>query len=122
MDEGRQSVDELVARLHAGTLTEQGLRAAFAEAVKSNSGCQELLILEASDSSPASTINAFSHFKDGEPQVVADDPEQWPYQTPLAAVKDGWRITTFPEMALQIVAEEEWHGVGFRFVLERTSP
>lgn len=112
-------VERLVAALHSGTLTEDGLRAGAVELAGAGDGCQELLILETGTSSPAAQVMAFSHFAGGEAQVVPDDPAQWPYATPLAAVKDGWRIIAFPEMALLLSGDEDWRGLGFRFVLER---
>jgi len=44
--------------------------------------------------------------------------EDWPYQTVLDAVGDGWRIISFPNMALLTVDDREFHGLGFEFILE----
>ena len=113
------TVEQLVTALREGSLTEDGLRAGAAELAGDASRCQELMIVETSSSCPSSRIAAMKRFADGAPQVLPDDPEQWPYATPLEAVRDGWRIIAFPELALQLVGDDEWHGLGFRFVLER---
>ena len=47
------------------------------------------------------------------------DPDEWQYQTVLDAVQDGWRIISFPNMALLAMSDEEAYGLGFEFILER---
>ena len=47
------------------------------------------------------------------------DPAAWPYQTVLEAIRDGWRVISFPNMALLAIDETELHGFGFEFILER---
>ena len=45
-------------------------------------------------------------------------PRDWPYKTVLDAVRDGWRIIKFPELALML-DEKRSYGLGCDFVLER---
>ena len=53
--------------------------------------------------------------------IISDGPENpddWPYQSVLEAVRDGWRIIKFPELAL-MMDESRTYGLGFEFILER---
>ena len=57
--------------------------------------------------------------EDGELREGPPNPEDWPYQTVLDAVREGWRIISFPNMALLAVDEKEFYGLGAEFILER---
>ena len=53
--------------------------------------------------------------------VISDgpaDPKDWPYQTVLEAINDGWRVIKFPEMSLMLDGSRTY-GLGFDFILER---
>jgi hypothetical protein len=51
---------------------------------------------------------------------VPDDPNDWPYKTPLEAIRDGWRVIQFPNLAL-MMDETRTYGMGCEFILERWS-
>jgi hypothetical protein len=36
----------------------------------------------------------------GEISDGSEDPDNWPYQTVLEAIRDGWSVIKFPELAL----------------------
>ena len=55
----------------------------------------------------------------GKPQLVPADANDWPYQTVFDADADGWRIVCFPEMSLVTTDDDELHGLGHLFILER---
>ena len=116
------TIDEVVGRcvddLRAGKLTEQGLRQAFEALRDSKSRRQQLLYLQAVKSSVASDVVGMSIVKDGQVSDGPLDPEEWPYQTVLDAMNDGWRIIRFPEMAL-LLDESRTYGLGCEFVLEK---
>ena len=80
---------------------------------------QDLLYLHASTFSPASEVIAITLMEGGKQQPVPDDAADWPYQTVLEAVADGWRIVCFPEMSLVTTSDSDLHGLGHLFVLER---
>ena len=80
---------------------------------------QDLLYLHASTFSPTSEVIAMTLMEGGEQQPVPDNPDDWPYQTVLQAVADGWRIVCFPEMSLVTTNDDDLHGLGHLFVLER---
>ena len=47
-----------------------------------------------------------------------DDPDEWPYNSVLEAIDDGWRVVKFPEMAL-LLQEDKTFGLGCEFILEK---
>jgi hypothetical protein len=56
--------------------------------------------------------------ENGEISDGPDNPDDWPYQSVLEAIRDGWRVIKFPELALTM-DENRTTGLGFEFVLER---
>ena len=56
--------------------------------------------------------------ENGEMWDGPEDPEDWPYKTVLDAVRDGWRVIKFPELALML-DDKRSYGLGCDFVLER---
>ena len=56
--------------------------------------------------------------EDGQVRTLPDDPEQWPYQSVLEAINDGWRIISFPNQALMMDSSQTY-GMGCEFILER---
>lgn len=117
-----QITDALASALTAGTLTVDRLRQGFRDIVEESSGkCQDVLYLQCRGSTPASQVIGMMRIKDGQCTDAPIDPEEWPYQTVLEAVRDGWRIISFPNMALVAVPESQPVGLGFEFILERWS-
>ena len=55
---------------------------------------------------------------DGELDDGPDDPEDWPYKSVLEAIKDGWRVISFPNLAL-LMDESKTYGLGHEFILEK---
>ena len=58
---------------------------------------------------------------DGQIVDVAEDPVDWPYQTVLEAIRDGWHVIQFPNLAL-LMDESRTYGLGCEFVLEKVKP
>ena len=56
---------------------------------------------------------------DGQIVDVREDPTEWPYQTVLDAIRDGWHIIQFPNQAL-LMDESRTYGLGCEFILEKT--
>ena len=118
----RQWADGLTAEMEAGTLTVASLRRALDEVIGwAEQRRQDLLYLQAYSSSPDSQVIGMTLIQDGCIVPVELDATQWPYQRVLDAVMDGWRIISFPNMALMAVPADEPHGLGFEFILERWS-
>ena len=116
----KETMETLVAELQQGTLTEAGLRQGIADIVGTESPKrQDILYLQAVTTSPGAAVVGMLLVEDGELREGPPDPEDWPYQTVLEAVRDGWRIISFPNMALLTVDEKEFYGLGAEFILER---
>ena len=118
----RELADELqacVGQLEAGELEIDRLRECGNQASQLAEGArQDLLYLWTLFSSVTSKVNGISLVEDGAVKPVPDDPEQWPYQSVLEAMNDGWRIISFPNMAL-MMDETKTYGLGNEFILER---
>ena len=83
-------------------------------------GRQDLLYLQADQTSVTSRVIGMSMFTDGEFSDGPHDPDDWPYQTVSQAMADGWRIIKFPEMAVML-DERRTYGLGCEFILEKWS-
>lgn len=116
----KETVEALVTELQQRTLTEAGLRKGIADIVGTdNPKRQDVLYLQAVTTSPSAAVVGMLLVEDGELREGPPNPEDWPYQTVLDAVRDGWRIISFPNMALLAVDEKEFYGLGAEFILER---
>lgn len=116
----KETMETLVAELQQGTLTEISLREGVADIVGTDDPKQQdILYLQAVTTSPGAAVVGMLLVEDGELREGPPDPEDWPYQTVLEAVRDGWRIISFPNMALLTVDEKEFYGLGAEFILER---
>jgi len=118
----RQRADALVLEHEAGTLTATALRGGLDELLEfMEPGPQDLLYLQTYSSSPDSDVIGMTLIEAGHVVPVALDSADWPYQKVLDAVMDGWRVISFPNMALLAVSPDQPHGLGFEFILERRS-
>jgi hypothetical protein len=116
----KQQIEACIAQLRRGELTEQDLRQ-VTEAIDSTPPkCQDLLYLQAGSSSLASGVLGMALVQNGRIVEVPDDPNDWPYKTPLEAIRDGWRVIQFPNLAL-MMDETRTYGMGCEFILERWS-
>ena len=116
----KETIEALVADLQQGTLTEANLRKGIADIAGVDSPKrQDVLYLQAVTTSPGAAVVGMLLVEDGELREGPPNPEDWPYQTVLDAVRDGWRIISFPNMALLAVDEKEFYGLGAEFILER---
>ncbi len=120
---GKQAelTETLVADLKNGALTEEGLRAGIAAVASADGTGQDLLYLHCRSTSPGSAVQGISLFEGGREQELSSDPEEWPYESVLDAIGKGWRVVSFPDMSLLTLSADEFHGLGFLFVLERGS-
>ncbi len=116
----KETMEALVTEFQQGTLTEASLRVGIAEIVGAeNPKRQDVLYLQAVTTSPGAAVVGMLLVEDGELREGPPNPDDWPYQTVLDAVRDGWRIISFPNMALLTVDEKEFYGLGAEFILER---
>ena len=114
-------VAQWLEKLRQGALTAADLEHAL-ERLKQGGGkatVQRLLYLQTNTTDLESPVLGMSTVEDGIVYGGPDDPDDWPYQTVLEAMVDGWRIVKFPEMTLMLVGEEDTHGLGCEFILEK---
>ena len=112
----------LVDQLQRDELTEESLRRGVADIVGWNGqGVQDLLYLQAASSAPTAQVVGMMWVEGGQVKELPPDPDDWPYQTVLAAISDRWSVISFPEMSLLTMSDKEFHGLGFQFILERRS-
>ena len=113
-----QQVGQCIEELRHGTLTEQGLRRILDHMERSTAKRQDLLYLQAGSTSLNADVIGMRIVQDGEVGDGPADPDDWPYQTVIDAIRDGWRIIKFPELALML-DEKRTYGLGCEFILER---
>ena len=109
----------LTTKLAAGTLTVDELRAGIAELLSDDDRRQDLLYLQTQNSSVQGNVIGMMLIEDGKLDEGPPEPADWPYKTVLTAMRDGWRIISFPNIALLAVSPDKPHGLGFEFILER---
>ena len=114
----RQQLEQCIESYRAGTLSEEMLNKALETAKNSDEGRQDLLYLQAVSTSLASEVHGMLLMQDGEIAEEIPDAEDWPYQTVLEAIRDGWRVVQFPNQAL-LLDETRTFGLGCEFILER---
>ena len=110
-------VERCIDELRQGVLTERGLRR-IAEVAGESRPAQDILYLHTRVNSPTSDVLAMRIVENGEISDGPEDPDAWPYQSVLEAVRDGWRVVKFPELAL-MMDESRTYSLGFEFILER---
>ena len=116
----KETMEALVTELQRGALTEASLRKGIVDIVGADSPKrQDVLYLQAVTTSPGAAVVGMLLVEDGELREGPSSPDDWPYPTVLDAVRDGWRIISFPNMALLAVDEKEFYGLGAEFILER---
>ena len=120
IEEQKRELAALEAELAAGGLTAERLRAGATRlAAGTGRVIQDLLYLQTNRSSPASQVIGMLLIEEGETSEGALDADQWPSQTVLEAMRDGWRVVSFPNMALVALNHDDVHGLEFEFILER---
>jgi len=113
-----QEIDQVLEDFRQGKLTEQSLRQALERPAKTGSR-QDLLYIEASSTGLTSSVLGMNLVCNGE-FISPTNAGEWAYTCVLDAVRDGWRIIKFPELALMMI-EERTVGLGCEFVLEKWS-
>ncbi|MCZ0938121.1 MAG: hypothetical protein OXJ55_05770 [Caldilineaceae bacterium] len=113
-----QQLVNCIGAFQDGSLSEEMLREALETARSDNGKCQDILYLQAVTTSLASQVQGMLLMENGEIADEIADPDEWPYQTVLEAVRDGWRVVQFPNLAL-LLDETRTYGLGCEFILER---
>ena len=117
-DEIKRQVDVCLDELRRNALREESLRRIAELADGLPGGRQDLLYLQAEQTSVTSRVIGMGMFVDGEFSDGPEDPDDWPFQTVAEAMADGWRIIKFPEMAI-LLDDRRTYGLGCEFILEK---
>jgi len=114
-----QQLEACIQQLKQGQLTEDGLQKVIGTLKQNGAKPQDLLYLQCVETSVASQVIGMSLVQNGKvvEQYAAD---AWPYATVLEAMRDGWRIIQFPNLAL-MMDENRPTGLGREFILEKWS-
>lgn len=112
-------VAQWLGKLKQGALTPADLQQVL-EGLKRESGVsiQRLLYLQTHTTDLESPVIGMATVEDAVVFEGPDDPDDWPYQTVLEAMADGWRIIKFPELSLAF-HDHDYGGMKWEFVLEK---
>ena len=118
----RQQIQEWLDKLRAGTLVEADLQQALdrlgGTSDDNSPKQQRLLYLNTGNTGVDSQVLGMALVENGEILEGPDDVDEWPYNSVLEAMDDGWRVIKFPEMAL-LLQEDKTFGLGCEFILEK---
>ena len=110
-------IEQCIEALRRGELTKADLRAVADGLDDAKLKQQDLLYIQASTTGLDTEAHGMKMIVDGE-IVEPASPDDWPYNSPLEAIRDGWRIIEFPNLAL-LMDESKTYGLGCEFILER---
>jgi len=114
----RQLIEQWLDKLRTGTLVEEDLQLALRGLDADGAARQQrLLYLQTSTTGVDSDVLGMALVENGQILEAPDDPDEWPYNTVLEAMADGWKVVKFPEMAL-LLQEDQTFGFGCEFILE----
>ena len=118
----KQQIQEWLDKLRAGTLVEADLQQALdrldGTSDDDSPKQQRLLYLNTGNTGVDSQVLGMALVENGEILEGPDDVDEWPYNSVLEAMDDGWRVIKFPEMAL-LLQEDKTFGLGCEFILEK---
>ena len=118
----KQQIQGWLDKLRTGTLTEADLQQALdrldGTSDDDSPKQQRLLYLNTGNTGVDSQVLGMALVENGEILEGPDDVDEWPYNSVLEAMDDGWRVIKFPEMAL-LLQEDKTFGLGCEFILEK---
>ena len=118
----KQQIQGWLDKLRAGTLVEADLQQVLdrldGTSDDDSPKQQRLLYLNTGNTGVDSQVLGMALVENGEILEGPDDVDEWPYNSVLEAMDDGWRIIKFPEMAL-LLQEDKTFGLGCEFILEK---
>ena len=115
---GQAAIGACLEQFRNGELTEEKLKNTLEELARGGTRRQDLLYLQTQGSSLAAPVHGMALVRDGEILEGPPEVEDWPYRSPLEAIRDGWRVIQFPNMVLML-DESRTYGLGCEFILER---
>ena len=114
MMQNHQVIQDCLDQFDKGTLTREQLSEAFDQVLSRQR--QDLLYLQAAETGLDVRLIGMRMLVNSELWEPEDD--DWPYNCVMVAIKDGWRVISFPNMSLSL-SENRTYGLGFEFILEK---
>ena len=114
----KQQIESWLEKLRAGSLGEDDLTRALDQLGNGDRPTQRILYLQARTTAVDGEVIGMAEVVNGEILDPPDNPEDWPYATVSDAIRDGWRVVKFPELAL-LLDEDKTYGLGCEFILEK---
>ena len=117
----KQQIEQWLDKLRTGTLVEDDFQQALSHLNNQRSNVmkrQKLLYLHTSTTGVDSEVIGMALVENGQILEGPDNPAEWPYNSVLDAMNDGWRVVKFPELAL-LLQEDKTFGLGCEFILEK---
>lgn len=112
--QNHQIIRDCLEQFDKGALTREQLSEAFDQVLSGKR--QDLLYAQAVETGLDSRWIGMSMMIDGE--LMEPDDDDWPYSSTIDAIKDGWRVISFPNTSLSL-NENRTYGLGFEFILEK---
>ena len=116
----KQQLERCIDSFERGTLTVDDLRLVSSMLDQAPVNRQNILYIQAQNTHPGSMALGMTLLCDGRVSEPPSDPAQWPYHSALDAINDGWRIISFPNLAL-LTDPVRPQGLGCEFILEKWS-
>tara|TARA_Y100000588_G_scaffold238099_1_gene251804 strand:+ start:943 stop:1299 length:357 start_codon:yes stop_codon:yes gene_type:complete len=108
-----------LAKLKQGRLSPADLEQALQNLKKQPAeSVQRLLYLQTHTTDLESPVIGMALVEGAQVFDGPDDPDDWPYQTVLEAMADGWHIIKFPELTM-VYLDPDYGGMKWEFVLEK---
>ena len=114
----RQQIKQWIDEFERGQLTKKSLYTGLEKSEQTIPQRQDLLYLQTSGTSLSSKVHGILLVENGQVSEISSNPDDWPYQSVLEAIKDGWHVIQFPNMAL-LMDESRTYGLGCEFILEK---
>ena len=114
----RQQIKQWIDEFERGQLTKKSLYTGLEKFEQAIPQRQDLLYLQTSGTSLSSGVHGILLVENGQVSEIPSNPDDWPYQSVLEAIKDGWHVIQFPNMAV-LMDESRTYGLGCEFILEK---
>ena len=114
----RKQIKQWINEFERGQLTKKSLYTGLEKFEQTIPQRQDLLYLQTSGTSLSSGVHGILLVENGQVSEIPSNPDDWPYQSVLEAIKDGWHVIQFPNMAL-LMDESRTYGLGCEFILEK---
>ena len=114
----RKQIKQWINEFERGQLPKKSLYTGLEKFEQTIPQRQDLLYLQTSGTSLSSGVHGILLVENGQVSEIPSNPDDWPYQSVLEAIRDGWHVIQFPNMAL-LMDESRTYGLGCEFILEK---